>query len=245
MARGVAETRDFPFYDGRPIRISAAGWALVLAGCAVGFLALTLSPLIGRSDAVRLSAIAVFVAAPLVALALASGGRWTAIFHRPTLRDVRIGLAFAPLNLLVTAAIALLVMRRGVTSANPVAALLPQMTDGDLAVFFAGTVPQLLGEELVTILPFLAVLSGMIALRAPRPVAIGVAWLSTSLLFGALHLPTYQWRLGQVLLVIGAARVVLTGAYLLTRNIWSSFIAHLAHDWTLFAAILAIHAAQA
>ena len=49
---------------------------------------------------------------------------------------------------------------------------------------------------------------------------------------------TYHWHVSQALLVIGAARLVLTAPYLLTKNLWSSFIAHLTHDWMLFALVL-------
>ena len=34
--------------------------------------------------------------------------------------------------------------------------------------------------------------------------------------------------------VIGSARLVLTLAYIKTKNIWVSYGAHLINDWTLF-----------
>lgn len=79
-------------------------------------------------------------------------------------------------------------------------------------------------------------------LKAPREVAILTAWIGSAALFGALHLSTYQWRLGQVLLIIGTARLVLTIPYLITKNLWSSTIAHIANDWIVFGAILLLSA---
>jgi len=163
------------------------------------------------------------------------------LFPRPTARDIWIGLAFAPCTLLVSAIVALGVMRTQLTAANPVAAILLQLHGGDLAVFVAATAPQILGEELITIIPFIALLTLLSAgRRLPRKAAIVGAWIGSALLFGALHLSTYQWHLGQVLLIIGTARLVLTVPYLITKNIWSSTIAHIANDWLIFAAVLVL-----
>lgn len=67
-----------------------------------------------------------------------------------------------------------------------------------------------------------------------RKGAIVGAWLVSSLLFGLIHLPTYDWNLIQCIVVIGTARMVLTLAWLLTKNIWVSTGAHIINDWLLF-----------
>ncbi|MDZ7936908.1 MAG: CPBP family intramembrane glutamic endopeptidase, partial [Rhodoferax sp.] len=38
----------------------------------------------------------------------------------------------------------------------------------------------------------------------------------------------------QCLLIIGSARLVLSLAYLKTRNLWVSTLAHIINDWVLF-----------
>ena len=130
-------------------------------------------------------------------------------------------------------------MRLELTAANPVVAMMHQLQGADLALSIAATAPQLLGEELITIIPFLALLTFLTArCGLSRRVAIIGAWIGSALLFGALHLPTYQWHLGQVLLIIGTARLVLTVPYLITKNIWSSTIAHITNDWLIFAVVL-------
>jgi hypothetical protein len=53
------------------------------------------------------------------------------------------------------------------------------------------------------------------------------------LVFGALHLPTYDWNLVQCIVIIGTARMVLTLAYIVTKNIWVSTGAHVINDWLL------------
>ena len=237
--RSATGVRDFPFYDGEPRRISLPGWLIVLATAAAGFAGLTLVPTLAPGRVGGWIGIALFVALPLLGLRVAAGRHWTALFHRPTARDIWIGLAFAPCTLLVSGIVALGVMRLELTAANPVVALMHQLHGADLALFIAATAPQLLGEELITIIPFLALLTFLTArCGLSRRVAIIGAWIGSALLFGALHLSTYQWHLGQVLLIIGTARLVLTVPYLITKNIWSSTIAHITNDWLIFAVVL-------
>ena len=47
------------------------------------------------------------------------------------------------------------------------------------------------------------------------------------------HLPTYDWNILQCLVVIGGARLILSLAYIKTKSIWVSTIAHVLNDWVL------------
>jgi membrane protease YdiL (CAAX protease family) len=227
--------RDFPFYDGQPVALSVGRWLSLIAMVAVGFAALVGLPHLWPGDAGRWGGILLFVALPLLGLRFAAGRYWTAIFHRPTGREVLIGLAFVPVTLVVSSLVALGIMRLAPTAANPFVALLEQLKGGNLALFVAGTGPQLLGEELVTILPFLALLALFRRpLGLPRRIAVAGAWIVSAGIFAALHLPTYQWHLAQTLAVIGSARLMLSLPYIITKNIWSSTITHIVHDWLLF-----------
>jgi len=68
--------------------------------------------------------------------------------------------------------------------------------------------------------------------------AIVLASLLSALPFALAHLPTYDWNLLQCLVIIGSARLVLTLAYLATRNVWAATDAHVLNNWTLFAVSL-------
>lgn len=231
--------RDFPYYRGEPVALSGFGWGMALGGCVAGFLALILIPRGEAGQALGLVGPLLFVGLPLVGLALAAGRGWTALFPRPTGRDLLLGLAFMPVTLLVSGVVAFFYSKAGLAHANPAAEILVQLPGVERAIFLAGTAPQLLGEELVTILPLLAVLTLCHRrLGVPRTVAIAIAWVVSAMIFGALHLSTYGWNLVQVLLVIGVARLVLTIPYLLTRSVWSSFVAHICLDWSIFALVL-------
>lgn len=230
--------RDFPFYNGRPVALSGPQWLLVLLFSGLGFLALIGTPTLLPGQAGHWVGVLLFVALPLFGLRLVAGSSWRALFPRLRAGDVWIGLAFALANLTITSLVGLAVMRVGAVNANPAIAEIGQMQGLDLFLFFAMTLPQLLGEELVTILPFLAILTfGVQRLKTGRKTALTAltaAWILSALLFGALHLPTYGWNLVQALVVIGVARLVLTLPFILTKSVWSSAIAHVTNDWLLF-----------
>jgi membrane protease YdiL (CAAX protease family) len=71
-----------------------------------------------------------------------------------------------------------------------------------------------------------------------RKTAILVAWLLSALLFALGHLPAYNWNLMQCLLAIGTARLILTLAYIKTKNVWVSTGSHIINDRAIFAVVL-------
>ncbi len=124
--------------------------------------------------------------------------------------------------------------------ANPLAVSLPTMSGVDIALLFIRTLPQLLGEEVLTMLPFLAILYALHSRGGlSRKGAIIGAWLISAAIFGAAHLPTYDWNVVQCFVVIGTARLMLTLPYIKTKNIWVSAGAHVFTDWTIFGVTLA------
>jgi hypothetical protein len=101
-------------------------------------------------------------------------------------------------------------------------------------LYFAKIIPQLFGEEVITLLPFLALLQLFTRnFGLGRKAAIICAWLVSSVIFGLIHLPTYDWNLIQCLVIIGTARMVLTLPWIMTKNIWVSTGAHILNDWLL------------
>lgn len=236
--RAGGRVRDFPFYAGVPRVVSPGGWLLVLLFCALGFAALITPIFPLKGQAAHWAAITLFVVAPLIGLGIAAGRDWTALFPRPRWRDVWIGLAFVPVTIASSALVGVFILHRGPIAGNPVNATLASLSPADLAIFLASTVPQLLGEELITVLPLLATLTLLYrGLKLPRGVAIFGAWIVSSALFAALHLPTYGWHVVQTLAVIGTARLALSLPFLITKSIWSSTVAHVTNDWLLFAVV--------
>ena len=230
--------RDFPFYDGRPAAISGARWALVVLACAVGFAVLVT---VGSSDQwVELVPRVLSLAIPAAVFGWASRGHWRSLFGPVHSRDLGAMVVFWLLNLAVSALAALVVSGGGLGGMADNTVTDDVTGPVQVVGFYVGTGIQLLGEEVFTILPFLAVMAFLHARGTSRRRSVVVAWLVTAVWFGAAHLPTYDWNLGQALIVVGAARLVLTLAFIRTKNLWVSFGAHLLNDWATFTLVLLV-----
>jgi membrane protease YdiL (CAAX protease family) len=231
---------DFPFYNGRPAAISGRQWCFVLAMVALGFAFLTTPLLKPTGAAAAYLAAILFPGVPLLGLAIVAPAHWRAIFRKVGWRAVMWMVLFALLNMLVSGCVGLLVGMAGPVTSNAAIAGLADLPVAERLLFVARTAPQLFGEEVVTILPFLAVMYLLTEkARLSRRQALLGAWLVSSAWFSALHLPTYGWNFVQCFVVIGSARLVLSLAYIKTKNIWVSTGAHIINDWTFFAIAMA------
>ncbi len=228
---------EFPFYNGAPVVISGRQWLFVMAMVVVGF-AMLMLPIHWPGGALGALIPAVLMPGiPLVAFAYVAKGHWTAIFGKVGFREVRLMLGFALLNIVVSMSIGTLVYAFTEVTSNGANAQLSAADTAGRIAFFAKTIPQLFGEEVITLLPFLAVMTLLThSFGMGRKGAIVGAWLITAVIFGMLHLPTYNWNWVQCIVVIGSARLMLTLPWIMTKNIWVSTGAHIINDWLLFGA---------
>lgn len=230
---------DFPYYRGQPVEITPVRWWVVMAAVAAGF-AILIWPLASlRGPAGAFVPAILYVAIPLAALAWAAGRGWTALFRPIRAKDLLIIVGFAVLNLIVSVAMGPLIMRLTETTGNQVFGGLSALEGGALWLFFARTALQLFGEELMSILPFLALMYWLAGRRGmARKSAIVVSVLIVALLFAAEHLPTYNFNVVQSVLGVGVARIVLIIPYIITKNIWVAAGTHILYDWSNFALVL-------
>ena len=224
---------DFPFYDGRPVNIEAKGWLVILVSVIGAFMILTLTPRFSfPSD--LLPAI-LFVAIPLLTLHRIAGSSWKCLFRPISLRFAGLMVLFGAATLAASLVIGWMLRHFFDLYANPLASEFLSMSEMKIGQMLFVTGIQLIGEELLAILPFLAVLRLCKKhLQLSRTVGIVIALTISSLIFGAAHLPTYDWHWAQSLIGVSLARTVLTLAYLATRNLWVSAGAHVINDWTIF-----------
>lgn len=220
------------------MRVTGGRWWLVMLGLAVGLAVLSTLPVPGVPG-VWVRAV-LFLAIPLAVYARAVPGHWRVIFPRPKPLDAVWAPGFAMIGLLVLLGLGILLARTADFSPNPLGGQLVEMTPAERVLTFLALVPQLLGEELLAVLPFLALLSWLRLRRLPLGVAVALAGLGAVLLFSAVHLPTYNWNVVQCFVVVGTARVVLLAAYVTTRSVWVSATAHLLVDWALLGLIVAV-----
>jgi uncharacterized protein len=233
--------KDFPFYNGIPFALAVWQWVVVIFGCAAGFAVLNFYP--AANDVQSLVPRFLFTAIPLAVFIAFTRGQWSRITQRLRPRDFGLMVLFAIANFLVSSLVGFVVKVVFGANANPA-------TDGihgagEMIAFYVGTAMQLFGEELFTILPFLAVMAFCINGGLSRKQAILIAWLVTAAWFAAAHLPTYQWNFAQAFLIIGVARLVLTLAYIRTKNILVATGAHILSDWVIFTVTLVATAGAA
>lgn len=229
----TGDGRDFPYYDGRPVAVDGRGWALLMASLVLGFAVLTLTP--PRGFPASLVPALLFAALPLAALRLVAGPQWRAPFRPVGPKQIGQMLLFGLVTLAGSVLTGLLLSQVFDMTVNPVSGAMGSLSAAGLAAALIPTLPQLLGEELLGVLPFLAVLWLCVSrLGLSRRAGIGIGLVVSGLIFGAAHLPTYGWNWPQALLGIGVARILLTLAFVATRNLWVSTGAHVVNDWSGF-----------
>ncbi len=227
------DDKDLPFYNGKPVELSVKKWILLWASVLVGFLVLIFFP--ASNNITSLIPRTLFLLIPLLTIVYVIKEHWKALFHKPTKGDYGAMILFFILNLAVTSLVALLVKALFGANANAAANGLADAGALEIVSFYVGTGIQLMGEEIFTIIPFLAIMYFFYSRgKVTRKQAIIWALILSAVWFSLAHLPTYGWNLLQVLLVIGTARIVLTLAYIRTKNLWVSFGAHLLNDWVIF-----------
>lgn len=235
------DAADFPFYNLLPAEISIWKWVVIILSCAIGF---TVLATIGfENQTLELIPRTLFVTIPLVTFVFLTKPNWKAIFRPVKGRDFGLMVVFWLLNLVVSVAVAFLVAGGNFNTLTANSATNTVLDGGIISIisFYVGTGIQLFGEELFTILPFLAILYWLHQkTKISRKNSVLLAWLLTAIWFGAAHLPTYGWNFLQAVVVIGAARLVLTLAFIRTKNIWVSYGAHLLNDWFGFTLALVV-----
>lgn len=226
--------RDFPFYQGIPVALTPAHWWFLLALIAMAF-ALLIAPITWPGGELGAFVPAVlFPLIPLAGLARVSKGHAGCLFGRVGWREIKRMVLYALLNIAVTMAVGAIVRSTLGAAANPAVATASQLSIGGLVIFLTKTAVQLVGEEVLTVIPMLALLNLLLARTSlSRNAGILWAWFGSAVLFGLVHLPTYHWDLAQCLLIIGTARLVLSMAYIKTKNVWVSAGAHVLNDWIL------------
>lgn len=225
---------DFPYYNDRPVVVEWWRWVALLVSVGVA-LALLLSwrP---EDNWVAVVPRVLFLAIQLGALIVLLPTGWTALFRRVSWWDLGVVAIFTALCALATLIGVLIWTQMGhhVTADNASEGITRGGTFGAIGFLF-GTLFQLMGEELFALIPFLAILWFLYKIcKWDRRWSVVVALLISSLIFAIGHLSAYDGQLAQILLTILPTRIVLTLAYIRTKNIWVSFAVHVAWDWSGF-----------
>lgn len=229
---------DFPFYDDQPQKVFGWQWLVILLFPFMGFLILTkvYVPFISLYINELLSGI-VLLLFSLLGLCLTVKENWKLLFKKIRWKDLLLIIAYVIGAVIVASIIGgIIELLNGSLTDNPAAINVnePNAWITYLQLRFQ-EVFQLLGEEFLAILPFLAILHLVtVKFGWKRKHGVIVGWIISSIIFGLLHLPTYDWNLLQCLFVIGGSRMILTLPYIQTKNIWISYFVHYFYDMLIF-----------
>lgn len=233
------EGTGLPYQSGVPSAadpVSARGWVILLLSVGAAFAILSLPPPRFFDGIFSIVPALAFTAIPLVTLHVVSGGKVRRLFRGYGLRAFGLSLLFGIATLTASLAVALVLRPFAPLEPNRVGDVLANANALSVSIFLVRTFIQLVGEEVVTVLPLLAVTwfcTARMGIGRRGGLTMGIA--VSTLVFSAMHLPTYDWNVVQCFAVIGTARLVLTAAYLRTRNLWVSSGAHILNDWLIFA----------
>lgn len=228
---------DFPFYKDNQLTVLKAVFLLLASVCSM-VLFIYLQKMGCNSSLVAFTNVVI----PLAALFSCVKWEWIQLFRKIGLRDIftiLITIIFLRAASIIIGLIQVSLGMVKLSDKNPLVFVIETNTNGQNLLLLLQTIAELTGEELITIIPFLSLLfiffkSGKIT----RKKAILLSWIITAVLFGAFHLSTYNWNIYQAVIGIGIIRLILTYAYIKTKNLWVSMIVHIANDWIIFLPIV-------
>ena len=234
-----ADGKDFPFYNGKPYSFSGQQWWLIFGSVILAFIVLSGYKYVLPGQWSRTAAGILVAVVPLAVMHYIKPGSWRKLFSKIRPSDVLLMIGCAALTLVVTILVNHVVHAVFGSSANPAAGAL---SGGDAlakALFLGGAFVSLIGEEIFTILPFLGLLYYFYQKQGmSRKRAIILAYLLSAIFFGAAHLQTYNWNIAQAIVTISVARLVLSLAYIRTKNLWVSAGAHIMVDFSIFLSVI-------
>jgi hypothetical protein len=168
---------DFPYSDGEPVEISATQWLVLLAAVGAATYILLGHLQVFSKGYWRLVPGLLVAILPLAGLALVTREHWTALFRKVGLKEIGWMFAFALLNYAITTPLGLISMKFIETAESPGISGMAESGISEQILFFANSVPQLIGEELITIIPFIAIMYFLThEMNVGRASAIIVAW---------------------------------------------------------------------
>ena len=147
-------------------------------------------------------------------------------FRMKDLLYLIIGLGFSIVAVVISS---IVVTNLGIEgSTNPIFDVL---TSDNFKSFFISTLIQFIAEEIIFIIPFLFVINKVKSEN--KIVKTTLAIIVSSVIFGAMHLSTYNFNILQAVLIISIIRTGLTMSYVLSKNLSVTYLIHIIYDWSL------------
>lgn len=139
---------------------------------------------------------------------------------------ILIGLGFSIVAVVISSIVVEMMGIEG--SANPIFDIL---TEDNIKSFFVSTMIQFIAEEIIFVIPFLFVINKFKTKNNILKTIVAI--IVSSLIFGAMHISTYNFNILQAVLVISIIRTGLSMSYVLSKNLTVTYLIHIIYDWTL------------
>lgn len=151
---------------------------------------------------------------------------------RRDLLYIIIGIGFSIIAVVVSS---IVVTKLGIKSdVNPIFEVL---TPDNFKSFFISTLIQFIAEEIIFIIPFLFVINKMKSENKILKTILAI--ILSSVIFGAMHLSTYNYNILQAVLIISIIRTGLSMSYVLSKNLTVTYLIHIIYDWSLIGIYIA------
>ena len=145
------------------------------------------------------------------------------ILRVPQVKDIKI-IILGVIVFMILAAIINFILTGGIANNAKDAAV-----NGSLTVILIKLIIQLVGEELLKIIPLILVVAFTYK-SLGRKTAIIVAIIISQLLFALVHIPAYGFDLKFLILALGVGGCILPITYIHTKNVAVPYFIHLIED---------------
>ena len=166
----------------------------------------------------------------LIPILYVSKGNFRLIFKKPQNSDIPVVIICVVVYIIFTLAMAFVLNALGFNLAtNSVGG------EGISSIVILFTIlVQLIGEELIKVIVFLISMGLIYHFIKDRKISVIVSIAVACIVFGLVHLGSYNGNIVQCLLVIGLGCVIHFYLYIKTKNIVNSYLTHLLIDLFLF-----------
>ena len=222
---------DFPFYNGKPA-LSLSGWLILAIGLIlkVAFIFGLWNYIPGAAELPLLVLSIIDVAVLVIPVAYCCRGKLGLIFRKPRLKDFKVILICVVGYYVFSIVMVQLLILLGLsTSTNP-------LGDMNLSALYllVELLISLLGEELFKLMTLVMGMALAYHITQKRKTSMIIGIIVSCVLFGLIHLGTYNFNLVQCLLIIGLGCVIHFYPYLKTKNLVNSYITHVLIDAVIF-----------
>lgn len=213
---------DFPFYDGNP-EISKIKW-LVLALGIIVYVVIMLTPLPRSFEFIFRYGGLIFFIILFIPLLYATSGKLGLFFKKISFWDIKLIFTTVVLSFIYSAIVKSFLSGFSTVSNSRIDNL------GIDLISLIDIFIQIMSEELFKIILLLILLYVFYNLCKNKKLSLIISSIITLVAFGLMHVGSYGGNLLILLILIGLGSIFDLYAYIKTKNIFVSFLAHAIYD---------------